>query len=338
MRWLVAIGSVVLLLAVGRHFLNAPVNARATGVVSVEISEGSGARAVSRKLAAAGLVRSPTGFVVQAILSGARGRIQAGTYAFSPRESGFAILERLVRGDATPLDLALTFPEGFTLDQIAERLAARGIVGKDEFGTVARVGNFRKEFSFLESAPAGASLEGYLFPDTYRFHRGSKPEEIIRRLLTRFGEQWKVAADVPLPNTVHALVTMASIVEREVRSPEDRRLVAGILWKRHALGIGLEADATIRYVTGNWEQPLTVADLRIDSPYNTRRYRGLPPGPIGNPGLESLKATLNPEPSDYLYYLSAPDGRTIFSVTLDEHNRAKAQHLTPPGVSAEGER
>lgn len=314
--------------------LNAPVNARNSEPVTVEIQGGIGARAIAEKLRDAGVVRSPTGLVLEILLRRVRGDLKAGTYEFSQAESGREIINRLVRGDTEPTDISVTFPEGFTLEQIAARLDAHGLATKDAFIAAANVSRFRDEFSVLASVRGTLSLEGYVFPDTYRFHRGTSTEDVIRRLLRRFAEQWEVAraethAEKPT-SSVHDVVTMASIVEREVTSPEDRRLVAGILWKRFDLGLGLDADATIRYVLNDWERPLTVDDLRVDSPYNTRRYRGLPPGPIGSPGLESLKAVLAPTPSDYLYYLSASeDGRTIFSKTLEEHRQAKTQYLRP---------
>ncbi|MDP3685838.1 MAG: endolytic transglycosylase MltG [bacterium] len=336
MRWVfVVVLAFVLLSSVGRQFGNAPVNPKAEGTVRVDIPQGSSARAVAEELAKAGVLRSPTGFVAMTILRGAREKLQAGTYEFSPRDSGAAILRRLMQGDTSPKDVNITFPEGFTLQQIAERLDAQGIVQKDSFLAAASADRFRSEFSFLQGAPAGASLEGYLFPDTYRFYKDSDPRAVIQRMLQRFQEQLDVAqretgatpGGQHPASSVHALVTMASIVEREVQSQDDMKLVAGILWDRLRAGIGLEADATVHYVTGDWEHPLTVKDLALDSPYNTRKYRGLPPGPIGNPGVVSLKAALKPEPSKFGYYLSAPDGRTIFSATLEEHNRAKVQHL-----------
>lgn len=336
MRRIIVIALVlVLLVSAGRHLGNAPVNARATQSVFIEISPGLSARAVANKLADAGVLRSATGFVMMTTLRGARDKLQAGTYEVSPRDSGSTILRRLMSGDTTPTDLSVTFPEGFTLKQIAERLDAQGIVKKDAFLTAATAERFRAEFPFLAGAPQGASLEGYLFPDTYRFYRDSDPRAVLQRILQRFGEQLDAAQKETgaIPGgghpaaSAHALVTMASIVEREVQSEDDMRVVAGILWDRLRVGMGLDADATVRYALDNWEEPLTVKDLAVDSPYNTRKYRGLPPGPIGNPGLQSLKAALKPESSKFVYYLSAPDGRTIFSVTLDEHNRAKATYL-----------
>lgn len=334
MRVLVFLGAVLLLVVGVRHFVSAPVDSGSSQSVSVDIPAGLGTRAIAQKLSDAGVIRSPAGFVLAVVLRGERDDLQAGTYEFSPKESLGEIIGRLGRGDILPPDPSVTFPEGFTLKQVAARLEARGLLPAGEFESAAKVRRFRGEFAFLKDAPETASLEGYLFPDTYRFARGTSPEDILRRMLRRFDEQYRQASKDSVLTThnsqlaTHDIVTMASIVEREVRSFEDRRLVAGILWKRFDAGIGLDADATIRYAIGDWEKPLTVDDLRVDSPYNTRRYRGLPPGPIGNPGLDSLKAALVPTLSDYLYYLSAAeDGRTIFSRTLEEHNKAKAEHL-----------
>lgn len=328
---------VVVLVALGwRHFGNAPVNPRSSDVVTVEVPGGLGARAIASRLKEAGVIRSPLGFVLAVTLRGDRDRLRAGQYALSRRESGSDIIDRFVQGNAVPPDVAVTFPEGFTLDQIAARLAANGIAEKGAFVAAARVDRFREALEFLRGVPANLSLEGYLFPDTYRFRRSTPPDEVVRRVLARFQDQWEAVRSTACPaeqsdpcrRSVHEVVTMASIIEREVRSTEDRRLVSGILWKRLDAGVGLAADATIRYVTGDWEQPLTDKQLRVDSPYNTRRYRGLPPGPIGNPGRESLAAALAPTASDYFYYLSASDdGRTIFSRTLEEHNEAKQRHL-----------
>lgn len=333
---------VLVVLVGGRNFGNAPVDSRNSQTVTVEIREGMGARAIARQLKEAGLLRSPLGFVARVVLTGKRGSLRAGRYAFSPRETGAAMLERLVRGETLPEDVSVTFPEGFTLKQIAARLEAKAITDADAFRGAALADRFRHEFDVLQNAPADATLEGYLFPDTYRLKRGTAAEDVIRRMLRRFAEQYEAAvsevaqeeaqgqggARPPAATSVHAIVTMASIIEREVVTPDDRRLVAGILWKRDAAGMGLDADATIRYALNKWDGRLTVEDLRADSRYNTRRYRGLPPGPIGNPGRGSLQAALEPQPSEFLYYLSASDNqRTIFSKTLEEHSVAKRQHL-----------
>lgn len=308
---------------------DAPVDPKDRAPVEVTIPEGASGKEIARILTEAGLLRSRVSFLARVVLSGSRGTLQAGRYRFTREERGREILARLKSGDALPGDRAVTIPEGFTLAEISERLARDGIVDAEAFRKAATVERFRGEFPFL-MAVADGSLEGYLFPDTYRFFPGTTPDEVTRKFLRRFGEQFeKTSREVgglhgrSLPD----VVTMASIVEREVRGLEDRRLVAGILWDRLTHGVALEADATVRYAIGNWERPLTVDDLNVNSPYNTRKYAGLPPGPIGSPGAEGLRAALDPKTSDYFYYLSAKDGTTIFSKTLPEHQEAIQKHL-----------
>lgn len=312
-----------------REFGNAPVDRRDTAAVTVGIPEGSSTRRIARTLAGAGVLRSEFGFLALVSLNG-RPALQAGTYTFTKAESGREILDRLRGGDANARDIAVTIPEGFTLQNIAARLEQNKVVTAQAFRDAATVQRFRREFAFLNNVPDG-TLEGYLFPDTYRFLPGTRPDDVVRKFLRRFDEQFTaVVRDTTGlgDRSIHEVVTMASIVEGEVRSYEDRRLVAGILWNRFLHNVGLGADATVRYAINVWDRPLTVQDIAVDSPYNTRRFAGLPPGPIGSPGRDSLRATLDPQDSDYFYYLSAKDDRaTIFSKTLEEHNAAIQKHL-----------
>jgi UPF0755 protein len=256
--------------------------------------------------------------------------IKAGTYELTAGEKINHIMARLVAGGQSTGEISITFPEGFTLAQMAARTAARGIGTEDEFIQAATPALYASEVAFLAEIPASRDLEGYLFPDTYRVLTGDAPPDVIRRMLTVFDQ--KFTNDLrqearAAGRTLDQIVTMASIIEREVRSDEDMAQVAGVLWKRFDDGVGLDADATVRYAVEKWDEPLTAQDLQIDSPYNTRRYRGLPPGPISNPGLRALIAAVRPQQSDYYYYLSAPTGETIFSRTLEEHNQNKARHL-----------
>lgn len=313
-----------------QHIRNVPVDSSDTSPISVTIPEGSGVRDIAEILKEAGLIRSIRGFLVRAYMSGDRDRLAAGEYTFSFADSGAEIIQRLASGEAHPRDIAITIPEGFTIKQIADRLEEREIVSAGAFLEAAKVENVRDSHAFLASVPNG-TLEGYLFPDTYRFFPDSEPHIVIQKFLYRFGEQFKNAGAVPEDRTVHDIVTMASIIEREVIEDSDRRIVSGILWKRLSEGMRLDADATTRYAIDNWERPLTVSDLQTDSPYNTRFHMGLPPGPIGNPGFSALFAAFNPEPSNYYYYLSArEDGTTIFSETLEQHNENKQRFLMSP--------
>jgi peptidoglycan lytic transglycosylase G len=312
------------------YFGNAPVDVKNAAPVEVTIPSGAGGRDIARMLRDAGLIRSPAGFVLRNIFFSRGKPLQAGRYVFTRAESGRTIFERLQKGDALPTDIAVTIPEGFTLKKIAARFAQAGVVDEHAFLEAARVERFRSAFPFLQGAPDG-SLEGYLFPDTYRFFRGTNPEDVIRKMLARFGEQFgAVSAEAggAGKRSVHEIVTLASIIEGEVRTMEDRKVVSGILWSRLDHHVALAADATVRYALDTWDRPLTIQDLAVDSPYNTRKYAGLPPGPIGNPGADSLRAALRPQDSEYFYYLSsAKDRKTIFSKTLEEHNAAIREHL-----------
>ena len=260
---------------------------------------------------------------------GAASKIQAGTYQVEVGESIKEVIQRLIKGDTVADELTVTFPEGFTEEQMAERLANRGIGTVKEF-TSSTPADFAKDFPFLGLLPAGRTLEGYLFPDTYNVFGDDTPQDVQRRMLATF--QAKIPSSVmddirAQGRTLDEIIIMASIIEREVIHDEDMAKVADVLWKRNDEDTGLYADATIRYVLNKWDGGLTVQDLAIDSPYNTRKYKGLPPGPISNPGIRAIMAAINPTPTDFYYYLSTPTGETVFAKTNDEHNLNKAKYL-----------
>ncbi|MBI1834050.1 MAG: endolytic transglycosylase MltG [Candidatus Andersenbacteria bacterium] len=293
------------------------------------IESGTSSRAVWSALAAEGFTGSELPWKYYSWRQEAADKIQAGTYHLTIGQPVSEVVTRFINGDTTENELTLTYPEGFTLEQIAARTAERGIGTKEEFmQAVSSPAQFAEEFSFVGELPEGRTLEGYLFPDTYRVFEDDTSLDVIRRMLTNFDRrivQSGLAAGTD--RTLDEMVNMASILEREVQTDDDMAVVAGILWKRLDDGEGLYVDATIRYALNKPTAGLTVADLAIDSPYNTRKYRGLPPGPISNPGLRALTAAIKPEASEYYYYLSAPSGETIFAETNDEHNRNKAEHL-----------
>lgn len=260
----------------------------------------------------------------------AESNLKAGTYQLIQGERVSDVIKRFVSGDTTPNELTITYPEGFTLIQIATRTAAKGIGTQQTFIQAAKPSLFADKYTFLSELPPDRDLEGYLFPDTYRVFADDTPTDVIRRMLANFNE--KFSAELfqeahAMGRTFDQIIIMASIIEREVQKDKDMALVSGVLWQRFDDDAGLAADATIRYILNEWEKPLTQQDLEIDSPYNTRRYRGLPPGPISNPGLRAIIAAVRPEKSDYYYYLSTLNGDTIFSRTLEEHNINKAKYL-----------
>lgn len=257
-------------------------------------------------------------------------KLQVGVYHLEKGELVKTVVLRFAQGDVSSQEVAITYPEGFTLNQIASRTVAKNIGTESDFIAQAKAANYADQYSFLAQLPAGRNLEGYLFPDTYHVFPDDNPKDVIDRMLANFNK--KITDDIlqetkAQGRTLDQIIIMASIIEREVNRSQDLAKVSGVLWKRFDAGAGLGADATIRYALDKWNAPLTVQDLALDSPYNTRKYRGLPPSAIGNPGISAVLAALHPEKADYYYYLSAPDGTTIFSKTIDEHNANKAKYL-----------
>ncbi|OGB73567.1 hypothetical protein A3K24_01825 [candidate division Kazan bacterium RIFCSPHIGHO2_01_FULL_44_14] len=270
-----------------------------------------------------GFIRSTFGTQVAFKLN-RTGVVQFGTYNVSPRMDAWQIAYIIVHNQTATA--RVTIPEGYTTNQIAELLEKKNIIMATDFLKAAD--NFPPDFTFLTSRPDN-SLEGYLFPDTYNMNQGTPVRDLLVQLLDNF-KQRIATVDTQLKSskyTLHQIVTLASLIEKEARTDPSRKMVAGILINRLKKGMRLDVDATVRYITENWTRPITQADLNINSPYNTRKVAGLPPGPICNPGLASIQAVLSPAASDYLYYLTDPEGVIYYAKTLDEHNANKAKYL-----------
>lgn len=283
----------------------------------VHIPPGATVRQIARRLTQAGLLRSPTAFEVAARVRRLEDRLQSGEYALSPAMSTLEILDRLARGQV--LLHPLTIPEGSTLVQIADLLAARGLGDRAAFLRVATEEGATFPHPFLPGRP---NLEGYLFPDTYHLPRGLPARQVVARMLDRFGERvspaWRARArDQGV--SLHEAVIIASLVEREARFPDEQPVIAGVIYNRLRRGMRLEIDATVLYALGEHRPVVTERDLQVDSPYNTYRHAGLPPGPIANPGWGALRAALAPARVPYLFYVLRPDGRHAFSRTFQEH-------------------
>ena len=265
------------------------------------VKKGENLFQIAENLEKEALIKSKFIFDFYVLIKGTQGKLQAGEYSLTSSISIAKIAEKITSGDVTKM--TVTIPEGFTVKQIEERLGLK---------------------------LPGENLEGFLFPDTYQFSPRVKDEEVIEKMKENFNK--KLTTDLKeeierQEKTILEIVTMASLIEKEVKTKEDRELVSGILWKRLGNGIPLQVDATINYITGKQTTEVSKEDTQIDSPYNTYKYRGLPSGPICNPGIESILAAIYPEDSSYWYYLSTSEGKTIFSKTLEEHNIAKAKYL-----------
>lgn len=307
------------------------------GAKEVTIAPGLGSRMIAALLKQEGVIGSKWAFVTYISLSGDASSLKPGRYVFSDTETIPEISRAVVAGASQ--ERVMVIPEGWNVADIARYLALQGIAREE----ITRKffaqppDDLKRRFPFLSEKRGGMGLEGYLFPDTYRIFYGATLEEITLKMLENFDR--KMAPDLReaiarQKKTIFEIVTMASLIEKEVAGDQDRALVSGILWKRLAAGIPLQVDATLVYIrnqepeTGNRTTGgISPADKKVDSPYNTYRYAGLPRSPIANPGLSAIRAAISPRASPYLYYLSAPDGRTIFSRTLEEHNTAKAKYL-----------
>ncbi|MBI1975350.1 MAG: endolytic transglycosylase MltG [Parcubacteria group bacterium] len=297
----------------------------------IVVQQGQGFLEISRFLEVEGLVRRASLFRVYILSRGWAANLQPGTYTFSDTISIPEVAKRLVAG---PGDIEVTIPEGFTVFDIDMRLAEQGLISQGEVVQLAQTPEIFGKY-FLD-AEDPETLEGFLFPDTYRFSQKMDAGSIVQKMLDNFEK--KVMTIVPgefrSGATLLDIVTLASLVEKEVSRPTDRPVVAGILWKRLESNMPLQVDATVVYawrqVNHQWkpkEFALNATELKINSLYNTYRHRGLPPGPIGNPGLEAIRAVLKPSASEYWYYLSTSSGETIFSRNLEEHNAAKRKYL-----------
>jgi UPF0755 protein len=264
------------------------------------VEKGQGLFEIGENLEKEGLIKSKIFFDFYVIFIGKQRNLQTGKYYLSSSMSISEITKKIILGDIAKIKV--TIPEGFTVKEIEEKLNLK---------------------------LPGENLEGYLFPDTYYFPIDVSGEEVVRIMRENFEKKispYKKEIEKS-GKTLEEIITMASLLEKEVKTKEEKELVSGILWKRLKSGIPLQVDATITYITGKKTTKIPLEDLKIDSPYNTYKYKGLPPGPICNPGLESILAALYPKESEYWYYLSIPDGKTLFFKTLKEHNLTKAKYL-----------
>lgn len=279
------------------------------GIV-VAVSNGQSLNTLAMNLKEEGVIRSPIWFRMFAISLGGERDMKAGQYYMPKAQGSFKIAWRIFRGDYGVETVRITIPEGFTAKRIADLLDERF--------------QFFNRDSFLGAAP-----EGYLFPDTYFIPvtaTASSTLEVLqynferrlRPLNTEVAESGKKFEDI---------IIMASIIEGEARRPEDMEEVSAILWKRLEIDMPLQVDATFIYFLGKGTKDLTLTDLKIDSPYNTYLYRGLPPTPISNPGLASIRAAMSPKETEYLYFLTGDDGKMYYSRTHDEHVQKKALYI-----------
>jgi UPF0755 protein len=301
--------------------------------VYITVEAGDTAASIGKRLEAAGVIDSAGGFQRLAAITGAERNLAAGEYEFVRATSTLDALTRI--RDGLTAARIVGFPEGMRLEEVAAILEQRGVVKADDFlaaaNTIATSGT-GLDTDLLSSRPRTATLEGYIYPATYSFSRSVTPEEVVLTMLNAMSERFtpELRAEARAQGlTVHQVLTLASIVEREVVAPEERPIIASVYRNRLDQGMPLQADPTVQYAItarpgsiaqfGYWKKELSLTDLQFPSAYNTYVEPGLPPGPIGSVSIDSIKAVIHPAQTNYLYFVARNDGTHAFSATFDEH-------------------
>jgi UPF0755 protein len=288
--------------------------------VFVDVVPGTGPAAIGRQLAAAGVVRDVTTFRAALWLSGRARELKAGEYRFAEPGTPFQVIDRIANGDV--YRRLITIREGLTIDEMARVFEDGGFGSATDFRRAASDATLIRDID-----PSAPDLEGYLFPETYTLQRDTTAAALVQQMVAQFRKVFVPAmrdAIAARGSGVREAVTLASLVEKETSVAEERPQVAAVYLNRLRIGMPMQADPTVIFAltrAGRYDGNLRRGDLQFDSPYNTYRYPGLPPGPIAAPGKASLDAAAAPAAVDYLYFVSRNDGSHVFAKTLDEHNR-----------------
>ena len=293
------------------------------------IESGQSLSRIAAGLQRNGIIRSDLVFALYARFRGMEADLQAGTYVFRGSVSGAEVLQRIVSGDAVFDEVRVTVPEGWSANDIELHLEDIGLFSKEEFAAAAVMQRVYRDLWILGELEDDTILDGYLYPETYKVFADSTPRDLVRRMVSTLQRRMTdelLASIEEQGRSIHGVLTLASIVEKE--SPtEDMPDVAGVFYKRLQEGIRLESDATVNYVLGTKKLQPTFADTEVEHPYNTYENAGLPPGPIGNPGMAAIRAAVHPAENPYFYFLHKPSGETVFSRTFREHLENKARYL-----------
>jgi len=291
-------------------------------ICDISFPSGSGIRKLAAELEAGGVIRSSWHFILMTRLRGEAHRLKAGEYRFNDAMTPAVILKKIVSGDVDYRKF--TLPEGYSMYQAAELLEQKGYFKKDAFLEKCRDKVLLSRLGLNES-----SAEGYLYPATYNLSRGGAEEELLEKMVAQFSKAYGNVQE--LESTKHfsrnQIVTLASIIEKEAVSAEEKQLISSVFHNRLRIGMPLQSDPTAVYGVRSYFGKVSKADIQRKSPYNTYLNKGLPPGPVGNPGIDALIAAVNPVKSDYLYFVARQDGTHQFSRNLAEHNRAVKLYL-----------
>jgi UPF0755 protein len=297
--------------------------------ISFVIEQGESFSQISDNLESNGLISSDFWFWFYAKLDGSAKLVRAGSYELLPHESYSKLIDILTEYSQGQ-DVSITIPEGYTIDQIGDIVVENFNIQRGDWDYWTGLNSPLEQNEFIKKAqkPDDVDLEGYLFPNTYRFYPDATAEDIVSELVNQTANKLN-EIDLSLEDgeTVHDLLTLASIVQKEVADEDEMKLVASVFENRLELGMALQSCATVNYITGKDDPAVSAEDLEIDSPYNSYMYSGLVPGPISNPGLAAIEAANDPAQSDYLYFLSTPNGETMYAKTFDEHVANKNKYM-----------
>lgn len=326
-----------------RHYVSAPERFPVNQVITIE--PGTFLKKVARDFEEKELIRSAFVFETIAWIYQKDKDVKAGEYFFENKINAAELLKAVTANGHKNTLIKITIPEGYSLRDVGRLFEDMAMWPKESFWEITGIPaadcrttvcvNRQEDFSKLDSLfsqkPSYVSMEGYLFPDTYYVPVDISPDAIVKVMLENFEKKMKPEIKTAVEKSGHSffeIITMASLLEKEAATEQDRRLISGILWKRFENGMLLQVDAVFPYVIGKNSFQLTMDDLKVDSSYNTYVYKGLPLGPIANPGLESIKAALYPTKSPFWYYLSDKSSNVYYSITYEEHLLKKAKYLT----------
>ncbi len=311
--------------------INTPYNIQDGTKKEFVIQSGESVQQIANNLEDENLIKKADFFKFYVWKEKLAGKLQAGNYELSSAMPIAEMVDLFIGGKIKSDQIKITIPEGFLNKEIDERLASNNLTKKGEFLKFDEDNSLDlSKYEFLKDKPSDIGLQGYYFPDTYIYYKNSTIENIIRKMLDNFDN--KLSQDLreeikKQSKSVFEVIILASIIEKEAGFVGDMGKVASVFQNRLDIGKALESDATINYITGSGRAQSTYDDLKIDSPYNTYKYPGLPPAPISNPGIEAIKAAIYPEKTDYFYFLTDKNKKTFFSVSYDEHLKNKSKYL-----------
>ncbi len=311
--------------------LNTPYNIQDNIKKEFVIQSGESVQQIANNLQDENLIKKADFFKFYVWKEDLASKLQAGNYELSSAITIAEMVDLFIGGKIKSEETKITIPEGFLNREIDERLADNDLIKKGEFTKFDEDNNLDlSSYEFLKDKPNNIGLQGYYFPDTYIYYKDSTIENIVQKMLDNFDNKLSQDLREETKNqnkSIFEIIILASIIEKEAGFVGDMGKVASVFQNRLDIGKALESDATINYITNSGRTQSTYDDLEIDSPYNTYKYPGLPPAPISNPGINAIKAAIYPEKTDYFYFLTNKDKKTIFSVSYDEHLRNKSKYL-----------